>query len=144
MPRRPARDAAKTASEKPPESAEKPPESAATTPSVDASPRTSAQSAARTPASNRPSGKAARAAAGRAGGQRRGTVKLVVDGETFLVRRRPGARGIYDFDWISGRNPDYGFTTALHGASGLSEDQLREEIREFLEQIDPETGYLPD
>lgn len=120
MPLRPARNAAKTASEKPTESPATP-----------------------TPAGAL-AGKAAGALVGKAAGLRRGTVKLVVDGETFLVRRRPGARGIYDFDWISGRNRDYGFTTAVHGASPLSEDQLREEIREFLGQTDPGTGYLPD
>lgn len=42
-------------------------------------------------------------------------VTLIVDGETFTVTCRP-AEGQYAYDWISGPNPDYGFSTTLHQA----------------------------
>lgn len=77
-------------------------------------------------------------------GKKSPATKLVVDGETFSVRRRSGRPPTYDFDWLSGPNPGYGFSTGLHGATHLTEPQLREEISDFLAGIDPETGYLAD
>jgi len=65
---------------------------------------------------------------------------LTVDGEVFAVRSHDEGT---DYDWISGRNKDYGF-----GSSGSAEDEPREaheeSIRGFLAMIDPETGYIAD
>jgi hypothetical protein len=72
-----------------------------------------------------------------------------VDGEVWEVWRRddePPGRQSIDYDWVSGplRPPaGYGF-----GSSGpvrdLSEADHREQVRWFLGEIDPATGYLPD
>ncbi|MFD4369773.1 hypothetical protein [Rhodococcus sp. NPDC058521] len=84
---------------------------------------------------------------------------LLVDGETFTVTVRPEDPDTCDYDWISGPNPGYGFSSSKHVAyfsireradtptaplppSTISEH--REAIRDFLSQIDPETGYLED
>jgi hypothetical protein len=69
---------------------------------------------------------------------------VIVDGETFLVSPRPTAPGTYDFDWTSGPNDGYGF--ALSGGWGQvrSPEDIREDVRNFLDQIDPDTGYLAD
>lgn len=70
-------------------------------------------------------------------------IELVVDGESFLVSQRPESPGTYDFHWTS-HPASYGFTVG--GDSGWRPDraELTEEIRSFLAQVDPETGYLPD
>ncbi|MEU1123370.1 hypothetical protein ABZ371_07255 [Streptomyces sp. NPDC005899] len=71
---------------------------------------------------------------------------LTVDGERFTVtrRRQAGSSVVYDFTWDSGPNPGYGFMAAVHGAAGLSEAELADAAREFLEQIDPATGHLAE
>jgi hypothetical protein len=65
---------------------------------------------------------------------------LDVDGEVFEVSR--GMSGGTHYDWISGRNRDYGFSSSV--AVELPEDFHRESIRNFLSMIDPETGYIED
>ncbi|QKW05813.1 hypothetical protein HUT18_04875 [Streptomyces sp. NA04227] len=65
---------------------------------------------------------------------------LTVDGQRFTVTKR--GSGVYDFEWVSGPNPGYGFTTSVHGANRLTEAELEESARDFLSQIDPETGYI--
>ena len=70
-------------------------------------------------------------------------VELVLDGETFVVTRRPGSRGTYDFDWTS--HPEsYGFTVGANSEWRPDPNEMTEEIRSFLSQVDRETGYLPD
>lgn len=80
--------------------------------------------------------------------------RLIVDGEVFEVRPSGNGQG-FDFDWVSGPNPGYGFssgiaTTFVPGtepvvASPEVDDQaLKAQVRLFLEQIDPETGYIAD
>lgn len=69
---------------------------------------------------------------------------LNVDGEKFIVTRRPGGPGVYDFDWESGPNPGYGFTAAVHGAVAMHREQLEDAARNFLEQVDPATGCIGD
>ncbi|MFJ7154192.1 hypothetical protein ACIQUQ_04570 [Streptomyces sp. NPDC101118] len=71
-------------------------------------------------------------------------MQLVVDGERFTVTEREDARGVYDFAWDSGPNEGYGFTTAVHGADSLTPAELEQSARDFLAQIDPDTGHLPD
>ncbi|GAA1128893.1 MULTISPECIES: hypothetical protein [Streptomyces violaceusniger group] len=73
-------------------------------------------------------------------GTRRWT--LTVDGEGFDVAERPGEPGTYDFTWLTGPNPGYGFTTHVHGADSLSERELEESARDFLGQVDPGTGHI--
>lgn len=70
-------------------------------------------------------------------------VELVVDGETFVVTRRVESPGTYDFAWTS--HPEsYGFTIGANVAWKPDQNELREAIRSFLAQVDPDTGYLPD
>ncbi|UVY83776.1 hypothetical protein NLU66_16440 [Brachybacterium sp. NBEC-018] len=68
--------------------------------------------------------------------------KIEVDGETFIVTRR--GRGAYDYEWLSGPNPGYGFSTVGHSAADLVEGDHRDGVRDFLAEIDPATGYLRD
>ncbi|MCR2791928.1 hypothetical protein NQ156_02500 [Microbacterium sp. zg.Y625] len=69
---------------------------------------------------------------------------VTVDGETFAVRRRDGGSTHLDsihYDWISGPNDGYGFSTV--GISGhISRERQIADIRDFLAGIDPATGYL--
>ncbi|MFE3247254.1 hypothetical protein [Streptomyces sp. NPDC059209] len=67
---------------------------------------------------------------------------LTVDGERFEVTDRPGERGTYDFVWLSGPDPGYGFTSAVHPAVALSVTELKESVRDFLKQVDPVTGHI--
>ena len=65
---------------------------------------------------------------------------FTVDGETFTVRMRD-VDGSFHYDWISGPNDDYGFSTSGPG-DRVSEDHHVASIRGFLAEINPETGYL--
>ena len=70
-------------------------------------------------------------------------IELVVDGEPFIVTRRPGAAATFDFDWIS--HPEsYGFAIGSGPGWKPDRDELISNIRDFLAGIDPETGYLAD
>lgn len=63
---------------------------------------------------------------------------LEVDGEVFELR--PGHSGATDYAWLSGPNPGYGFSVSPTRNASL--DNHRENIRGFLAEIDPTTGYL--
>lgn len=65
---------------------------------------------------------------------------LDVDGEVFALR--PDKHGGTHYTWLSGPNPGYGFT--LSPTSDTSVDEHRENIHDFLSQIDPATGYVED
>ena len=69
---------------------------------------------------------------------------LVVGDQRFRVRLRPRRDGSYEYDytWLTGPNASYGF--GLSGPFALDEDAHRENIREFLAEIDPATGYLSE
>ncbi|MCQ8188916.1 hypothetical protein [Streptomyces rugosispiralis] len=67
---------------------------------------------------------------------------LKVDGERFDVAERPDEPGTYDFTWLTGPDPGYGFTTRVHGAGSLSERELRDSARDFLGQVNPATGHI--
>ena len=71
-----------------------------------------------------------------------GMRRLEIDGEVFEVVVRPGHPGVYDYNWTSGPNPQYGFTSARSDRRTIAEHE--EAIRGFLAEIDPETGYLAD
>jgi hypothetical protein len=65
---------------------------------------------------------------------------LEVDGELFALR--PDQYGGTGYTWLSGPNPGYGF--ALSPTRNMSQDEHRQNIRAFLADIDPSTGYLRD
>lgn len=64
---------------------------------------------------------------------------LQVDGETFAVRSRGDS---IDYDWISGPNKGYGFSSS--GGTDDSREVHQESIRGFLGMIDPATGYIAE
>lgn len=64
---------------------------------------------------------------------------LEVDGETFAIRR--AYDGGTHYDWISGPNQDYGFSSS---GPEQSEEEQRQSIRSFLNMIDPLTGYIAE
>ena len=68
--------------------------------------------------------------------------RLVVDGEQFDVRERPGRPGQYHFDWVSGPNPGYGFSSGWSDGESRTAAELEEAIRDFLAQVDPKTGFI--
>jgi hypothetical protein len=70
-------------------------------------------------------------------------VELVVDGESFVVTRRAESPGTYDFAWTS-HPASYGFTVGANFEWRPDQAELTEEIRSFLAEVDPATGYLPD
>ncbi len=65
---------------------------------------------------------------------------IEVDGEAFALR--PDGRGGTHYDWLSGPNDGYGFTSGP--TEGCSLDDHRGFIRNFLDQIDPATGFIGD
>ncbi|TCC31907.1 hypothetical protein [Kribbella speibonae] len=65
--------------------------------------------------------------------------RLEVDGEDFELRS-DGFGGTH-YDWISGPNAGYGFSTS---PSPGSLEQHRANIRTFLSMVDPTTGYIED
>jgi hypothetical protein len=70
-------------------------------------------------------------------------VELVVEDERFVVTRRPGSPGTYDFAWTS--HPEsYGFTVGANSEWNPDRDEMTKEIQSFLSQIDNETGHLLD
>lgn len=85
--------------------------------------------------------------------------RLTVDGEVFEVR--PKAGGGFDFDWVTGPNSGYGFssgpvkvsispgqptaaTPTADDTAWTNDMALTARIRDFLKQIDPRTGYIAD
>ena len=68
--------------------------------------------------------------------------RMTVDGELFEVVANPERPGQYHFAWLSGPNKDYGFSTARADGSATSERELEASIRNFLAQVDPDTGYI--
>jgi hypothetical protein len=64
---------------------------------------------------------------------------IEVDGETFAARS-DGFGGTH-YDWLSGVNPGYGFASSPT-PSDWSLEEHRACIRNFLDQIDPATGFI--
>jgi hypothetical protein len=62
-----------------------------------------------------------------------------VDGELFVVR--PNEFGGADYTWLSGPNPGYGFGVS---PTPNSLYEHMENIRGFLDIVDPTTGYIED
>jgi hypothetical protein len=69
--------------------------------------------------------------------------RLTVDGEVFDVVAGE-APGRYHYDWVSGRIPGYGFSSAVSDGSSLTVEQHVDAIRGFLAAVDPATGYIED
>lgn len=71
-------------------------------------------------------------------------IRLTVDGEVFDVWTPEDQPNALRFKWVSGPN-DYGFTSSVHPAdTKWTREMLEDAIRDFLEQIDPETGYFAE
>ena len=68
--------------------------------------------------------------------------RMTVDGELFEVAANPEHLGQYDFAWLSGPNKGYGFSEARSDGSAMSEREMEASIRNFLAQVDPDTGYI--
>ncbi|MDJ0361847.1 hypothetical protein [Rhodococcus sp. H29-C3] len=101
---------------------------------------------------------------GPAGGRRPiaadGPFSLTVDGEVFVVTLSRDEPGACHYDWSSGPNEGYGFSSsaprvAYGGVRDRADtpsftfppstiDEHKESIRDFLGMINPETGYIGD
>ena len=66
--------------------------------------------------------------------------EMEVDGEVFRVRRAES--GGCHYDWLSGPNDGYGFSTSAPADRSL--ELHRRAIRSFLAAVDPATGYIED
>ena len=66
---------------------------------------------------------------------------MSVDGELWDVSLR--GDGQYDLSWTRENSPNYGFSMNLGGREAEMTPQILEDvIREFMDNINPETGYL--
>lgn len=70
--------------------------------------------------------------------------RLTVNGEQFEVRYDPNQPGAYHFVWLTGPNPGYGFTIRVSSHTRQPQQRLIDSSIGFLEQIDPQTGYIAD
>ncbi|MEU0131877.1 MULTISPECIES: hypothetical protein [unclassified Streptomyces] len=68
--------------------------------------------------------------------------QMSVDGEGFEVSQPDGKPGTYHFTWLTGPDPEYGFGFSTHPPVQSSTEQLKQAIREFLSQVDPDTGHI--
>jgi len=67
---------------------------------------------------------------------------LEVGGEIFDLR--DNGQGGTDYDWISGPNKGYGFSSFPSPPAAVSTDHHIAAIRDFLSMIDTETGYIAE
>lgn len=66
---------------------------------------------------------------------------MIVNGESWEVRRR--GDGHYDFEWLSGKADGYGFSIRVNDSGvELSTVFIEELIRDFMREVNPETGFL--
>jgi hypothetical protein len=68
--------------------------------------------------------------------------RVEVDGEVFDVAVRRDAPGQYHYTWVSGPNPGYGFSTGNSDGGAMSDADIVAAIRNFLAQVDAETGHI--
>ena len=64
-------------------------------------------------------------------------------GQKFVVSRRAGFSGTYDFAWTS-HAESYGFSIGSNDDWHPDPAELTKHIRSFLADIDQKTGYLRD
>lgn len=69
-------------------------------------------------------------------------IRVTVDGNVFDIVALPGRPGEYNYRWVSGPNPDYGFSSASSSKRRLEMLDHVNAIRNFLTQINPKTGYI--
>ncbi len=70
------------------------------------------------------------------------TFRVECEGQIFNVSG--GISAQYHYTWTSGPHDGYGFSTASNSETPLTLEDHRRNIREFLAQIDPDTGYIED
>ncbi|WP_406435736.1 hypothetical protein OHB00_16885 [Streptomyces sp. NBC_00631] len=68
--------------------------------------------------------------------------RMSVDGEEFEVSQPDGRPGDYSFTWLTGPDPQYGFGLSTRPPVQAGRAFLEESIRDFLSQVDPDTGYI--
>ena len=68
--------------------------------------------------------------------------RMSVDGEVFEVSRPDDSPGSYNFTWLTGPDPQYGFGFRTHPPVRVGRADLEEAVRNFLAQVDPDTGYI--
>ena len=68
--------------------------------------------------------------------------RVEVDGEVFDVAARRDRPGQYQFGWVSGPNPGYGFGVGTSDGGQMSSAEIEDTIRDWLARVDPETGYI--
>lgn len=71
-------------------------------------------------------------------------IDMVVDGETFRAVADPDQPGAWHVDWTSGPHAGYGFSTRGSDEVWGPRAELEAATRNFLEQVDPATGYIED
>lgn len=70
-------------------------------------------------------------------------MRINVDGETFDVTARPDHSGTYDFTWLSGRDPSYGFSIQMSRSDRTAGSaQLEQYARQFLNNLNPEIRHI--
>lgn len=67
---------------------------------------------------------------------------LDVDDERFAIRQDAWGQGGTGYDWLSGPDKGYGFSSSA--TPNRSMEEHRETIRVFLAMIDPDSGYIGD
>lgn len=67
---------------------------------------------------------------------------MTVDRESVEVTEREREPGVYDLLWLSGPKEGYGFTTATEGGDLQTDAELDHAMRNFLDQVDSEAGYI--
>jgi hypothetical protein len=68
--------------------------------------------------------------------------RLLVDGQEFEVSQPEGQPGTYHLAWLTGPDPQYGFGFTAHPPVRVGREHLEEAVREFLAQVDPDTGHI--
>jgi hypothetical protein len=75
---------------------------------------------------------------------RPGPVLLIldVDGERFAIHREAWGQAGTHYDWLTGPNKGYGFSSSA--TPNRPAEEHRASIRAFLAMINPTTGYIGD
>ncbi|WP_250032873.1 hypothetical protein [Paractinoplanes maris] len=70
--------------------------------------------------------------------------QLTVDDEPFDVAYDPAQPGAYHYTRLTGPAPGYGFSSRRSDQVRSTVVEHVEEIRSFLDIVDPVTGYIED